>query len=97
MRASLDYGCVAYMSESHLNKLDVEQAQGLRICSGVFKTSSVAAMQVEMGDEPLRIRRIRLMLAYWIILWSRVDHTLQRLSCRSARSTVNQILEALYG
>ena len=35
MRARLDYGSVAYVSaaESHLKKLDVEQAKGLRIYS----------------------------------------------------------------
>ena len=55
-------------AESHLKKLDVEQAKGLRICSGAFKTSPVAALQVEMGEEPLRIRRTKLMLAYWVYL-----------------------------
>lgn len=70
MRARIDYGSVAYMSaaESHLKKLDVEQAKALRICSGAFKTSPVAALQVEMGEEPLRIRRVKLMLAYWLYL-----------------------------
>lgn len=53
MTATLDYGCVAYMSaaESHLKKLDMEQPQALRICSG-----------------PLKIRRMRLMLTHWINL-----------------------------
>lgn len=70
MRASLDYGCVAYMSaaESHLKKLDVEQAQGLRVCSGAFKSSPVAAIQVEMGEQPLGMRRVKLMMAYWLNL-----------------------------
>ncbi len=56
MRATLDYGC-AYMSaaESHPQKLDVEQVYALRIHSGDYKTFSVAAMQVEMGEQPLRI------------------------------------------
>ncbi|CAJ1057684.1 RNA-directed DNA polymerase from mobile element jockey [Xyrichtys novacula] len=70
MRSRIDYGSVAYMSaaESHLKKLDVEQAKGLRICSGAFKTSPVAALQVEVGEEPLRIRRVKHMLAYWVYL-----------------------------
>lgn len=39
MRASFDYGCIAYISaaDSHLKKLDVEQAQALRTSSGAFK------------------------------------------------------------
>lgn len=67
MKAAFDYGCVAYMpaTESNLKKLIVEQAQALRICSGAFKTSLVAAMQVEMGEMPPRIRRVKLMRAYW--------------------------------
>ena len=49
--------------ESHLKKLDVEQAKGLKICCGAFKTSPVG-----VGEEPLRIRRTKLMLAYWVYL-----------------------------
>ena len=69
-----DYDCIAFMSaaEIHLKKL-VLQAQGLRICSGSFKTSSVSAMQVEMGEMPLRIRRLKLMLAYWVNLQGHCD------------------------
>ncbi len=51
-------------AETNLKKLDVEQAQALRICSGAFKTSPVSAMQVEMGEMPLHIKRVKLMLAY---------------------------------
>lgn len=53
----MDYGCIAYMSaaECHLKKIDVDQAQALRTCSGAFRTSPVAAIQVEMGEQPLRI------------------------------------------
>ena len=42
--------------------------KGLGICSGTIKTSPVAALQVEMGEESLRIRRTNLMLAYWVYL-----------------------------
>ncbi len=70
MRAALDYGCIGYVSAaaSHLKKLDVQQAQGLRICSGAFKSSPISAIQVEMGGQPLSIRRLQLMLAYWVNL-----------------------------
>ncbi len=47
-----------------LKKLAIEQFQMLQICSGVFKTSTVSAMQVEMGERALRIRKVKLMLAY---------------------------------
>ena len=70
MRATLDYGCIGYLAaaDSHLKKLDVQQTQGLRICSGAFKSSPVAAIQVEMGEQPLQIRRVKLLLAYWVNL-----------------------------
>ena len=43
IRSVLDYGCVAYGSaaKTHLGKLDVIQAQALRICSGAVKTSPI--------------------------------------------------------
>lgn len=68
MRSVFDDGCIAYMSaaETNLKQLDVLQAQALRICSGSFKSSPVSAMQVEMGEIPLGIRRMKLMLAYWV-------------------------------
>lgn len=70
MRSSLDYGCLAYMgaAESHLIKLDRAQSQGLRICCGALRSSPVAALQVEAGELPIRLRRIKLMHAYWVNL-----------------------------
>ncbi len=71
MRSVFDYGSIAYMSaaESNLKRLDVLQAQALRICSGSFLVSSlVSSMQVEIGEMPLRIRRVKLMMAYWVNL-----------------------------
>lgn len=80
MRSTSDYECIAYMSaaENNLIKLDVEQNQGLRIYSGVFRTSPDTAVQVEMGELPLRIRRAKLMLAYWVTLRGVMTHTLRR-------------------
>ncbi len=62
MRSTFDYGCIAYMSasETNLKKLDIEQAQALRICSGAFKSSPVAALQVEIGEMPLSIEDLNL-------------------------------------
>lgn len=69
MRTASDYGCLVYMSasETNLKKLDVEQAQAqaLRICTRAFKTSPVTAIQVEAGEMPLSIRRVKIILAYW--------------------------------
>ncbi|XDV52299.1 hypothetical protein PO909_021042 [Leuciscus waleckii] len=70
IRSVLDYGCIAYGSaaKTSLKKLDVVQAQALRLCCGAVKTTPVAALQVEMGEMPLHIRRKQLMMHYWINL-----------------------------
>lgn len=66
IRSVLDYGCVASGSaaRSLTRKLDVIQAQALRVCSGAFKTSPVPALQVEMGEMPLELRRMQMMANY---------------------------------
>lgn len=48
IRSALDYGCITYGSaaRSLLGKLDVIQAQVLRVYSGAFKTSPIPALQV---------------------------------------------------
>uniref|UniRef100_A0A3B5R9A6 Reverse transcriptase domain-containing protein n=1 Tax=Xiphophorus maculatus TaxID=8083 RepID=A0A3B5R9A6_XIPMA len=77
MRSIMDYGCIAYMAaaDSHLRKLDSEQTQALRICCGAFRTSSLAALQVETGELPLRLRRLKLMYMYWVNLQGhKCDH-----------------------
>uniref|UniRef100_A0A8C2Q875 Reverse transcriptase n=1 Tax=Cyprinus carpio TaxID=7962 RepID=A0A8C2Q875_CYPCA len=67
IRSVLDYGCVVFGSaaQSLLKKLDVIQAQALRLCCGAFKTTPVSALQVEIGECPLEIRRKQLMANYW--------------------------------
>lgn len=71
----LDYGCVAYGSaaRSLTRKLDVIQAQALRVCSGAFKTSPVPALLVEMGEMPLELRRMQMMANYWVNLQGHND------------------------
>ena len=51
MRARIDYRSVAYMSaaESHLKTLDVEQAKGLRICSGHFRPLKLQLCKLRWG------------------------------------------------
>ena len=70
IRSVLDYGSIVYGSAamSLLSKLDVIQAQALRVYSGAFKSSPVPALQVEMEEMPLSLRRKQLMANYWINL-----------------------------
>ncbi|KAJ8333999.1 hypothetical protein SKAU_G00413180 [Synaphobranchus kaupii] len=51
-------------AETTLHKLDVVQAKALRVCSGAFRTTPVPAMQVDVGESPLRLRRAKLGLNY---------------------------------
>jgi hypothetical protein len=61
LRSSLDYGGIAFgaAAQTFFKQLDLMQAQALRICCGVLRTSLVAAMQVELGE---------LALTYWVNL-----------------------------
>lgn len=62
-----------YISSSHLNKLDVIQAQALRVCSGAFKTLPFSVIQVEMGEMPLEVRMRHLIANYWTNLQGHND------------------------
>jgi hypothetical protein len=70
IRSVIDYGSIAYgwAPRTSLKRLEVIQGQGLRICSGAFQTSPVDALQVDIGDMPLQIRRQQLAMNYWVNL-----------------------------
>ncbi len=70
IRSVLDYGSIVYDSAAKtlLMKLDVILAQALRLCCGAFKTTPVSALQVEVGEMPLQIRRKQLKMNYWVNL-----------------------------
>lgn len=58
--------------------MDKIQHQALRLCTGAIKTTSTAALQVEMGEMPLEMRRTQLALSYWIKLQGHsLDHPAQ--------------------
>ena len=67
IRSVFDYGSFIYGSaaKSLLRKLDVVQNQALRLCCGAMKTTPVVALQVEMEDMPLHLRRDQLAAVYW--------------------------------
>ena len=70
IRAFIDYGSVVYgaAAETHMKKLEGIQNQALRLCTGGFKTTPIAALQVEMGVMPIDLRRLQLSLTYWVHL-----------------------------
>lgn len=77
MRSSIDYGCFVYGSAAFtsLLPLDRMQVRALMMCDGAFKTTLAEALQVDSGEMPLSLRRVKLALAYWARLkGSMVDH-----------------------
>ncbi|XP_037531828.1 uncharacterized protein LOC119409038 [Nematolebias whitei] len=70
IRSDIDYGCLVYSSaaKTHLDKLDSIQHQALRLCTGAFKTTPTAALEVETGEMPLDLRRTKLGINYWLNL-----------------------------
>jgi ribonuclease HI len=76
IRSILDYGCIAYntASENVKSKLDKIQAQALRICCGAMKCTSIAAMQVECGEMPLKLRRQSLQYKYGVKIKNTIAH-----------------------
>ena len=76
IRSILDYGAIALDSMSNGNKerLDSIQAQALRIACGAARSTATAALQVEMGEPPLQIRRLQLQLQYAVKVKALKDH-----------------------
>lgn len=92
IRSIFDYGSMVYGSASKtlLKKLDVIQHQALRICCGAIRTTPVAAIQVEMGEAPLCLRREQLAVVYWANLRGHcANHMSQAVlqQCQERRST----------
>ena len=68
IRSKLDYGCIVYGSarRSYLAVLDLIANQGLRLCSGAYRTSPIKSLQVETGEPSLETRRLKLSLQYYM-------------------------------
>lgn len=79
VRSMLDCGCVACNSvaDTTLGKSDVIWYQVLRLCTGAFKTTPTVALQMEMREMPLGLRREHLRLNYWANLQGQDHPTLE--------------------
>lgn len=68
IRSVIDYGYIIYgsASKSWIKKVETVQAQALRICCGAFRSSPISVMQVEVGELPISIRKLKLTMNYWI-------------------------------
>jgi exonuclease III/ribonuclease HI len=60
IRPVIDYGATAYDCASDTTKkiIDKIQSRALRICCGAMPSTSIAAMQNECGENPLKYRRL---------------------------------------
>lgn len=58
IRSRLDYGCFLYTScaETSFRRVERIQFQSIRVALGALHSSPTNALQVEAGEEPLRIR-----------------------------------------
>ena len=66
IRSKLDYGCIVYGAArtSYIKALDAIHHQGLRLCTGAYRTSPVHSLYVEANEPPLDLRRAKLLLQY---------------------------------
>jgi ribonuclease HI len=66
IRSIIEYGSIAYdsMGEANKRKLDSIQSQALRIICGAVRGTATTALQVDLGEPPLQIRRLQQQLQY---------------------------------
>ena len=66
IRSVIEYGSIAYDSTGDENKrkLDSIQSQALRIICGAVRGTATAALQVDVGEPPLQIRRLQQQIKY---------------------------------
>jgi ribonuclease HI len=76
IRSVLDYGAIVYDTASQTTKNMIENIQNraLSICCGSMKGTPVAALQVECGEMPLRLRRLKQQIKYAIKVKSDKNH-----------------------
>lgn len=84
----LDYGSQVFMNAAkcHLTKLDRVQSKALRIATGAFPTTPIAAMQVECSEPPLAYCRQKSALKTYLSLTSSSDY-------HSSRDVLNECVE----
>jgi hypothetical protein len=68
IRSVIDYGDIAYDSaaNSHLEKLDRIQSHALKISAGAMKSTAIDALQVELDEPPLSLRRLKHQIEFGI-------------------------------
>ena len=77
VRSRLEYGSAVFSSicKSYVKKLEPIQNQGLRICLGAFRTSTMQSLYIEANEPPLYLRFDKLCVQYALKLRSNPDNT----------------------
>ncbi len=70
MGSAIDNGCIVYgaAAKTLLEKNNRLQYGALRVCIGAIKSTAINAILIETGELPLKLRREKLALAYWMRL-----------------------------
>ena len=76
IRSRIDYGSIAYNTASDGVKAELDRIQSaaLKICCGSMKGTAIAALQVECGEMPLKLRRENQSIKYALKIQSIKDH-----------------------
>ena len=76
IRSLLEYGSIAFDSAppSIKHKLDTIQYKALCICCGAMKGTPLSALQVDCGELPLGLRRLKQQLKYAVLIQGTDNH-----------------------
>ena len=76
VRSKFDYGCIVYgtASNTNLRQLDSIHNSGLRLALGAFCTSPVSSLYTEANEAPLKERRLKLSMHYYVKTRACIDN-----------------------
>ena len=76
VRSKFDYGCIVYgmASNTNLRQLDSIHNSGLRLALGAFCTSPVPSLYTEANEAPLKERRLKLSMHYYVKTRACIDN-----------------------
>ena len=76
IRSILDYGAIVYdgASVSQIHRIERIQYAAMRLACGTWKSAPVAALEVECGEMPLRLRRLAQQLRFAVKVKATKQH-----------------------
>jgi len=94
MRSIIDYGAIALdsMSEHNKKKLDGIEMKALRIAIGAICGNANSAIQIDMGEPPLQLRRLQQQLQYAAKVKATRDHPTRKVFKNIGQIGVDSIM-----